>query len=107
MVPWFRKELEKYFCCDFHNRNFHKNRNFTALAKDDDFLNACNKPEVFKPLLFSLCLFHGVLLERKKFGSLGFNIPYEFTDGDLRICQSQLRWVFIPYTIGALAGPAC
>ena len=70
-------------------------KSYGTMVQDDDFLNACNKPEVFKPLLFSLCLFHGVLLERKKFGSLGFNIPYEFTDGDLRICQSQLRWVFI------------
>merc|ERR1712136_49025 len=67
------------------------------MVQDDDFLNACNKPEVFKPLLFSLCLFHGVLLERKKFGSLGFNIPYEFTDGDLRICQSQLRMFLDEY----------
>ena len=56
-----------------------------------------NSPETFKPLLFSLCLFHGVLLERKKYGSLGFNIPYEFTDGDLRICQSQLRMFLDEY----------
>lgn len=70
---------------------------YTTMVVDDDFLEACNKPQVFKPLLFSLCLFHGVLLERKKYGSLGFNIPYEFTDGDLRICQSQLRMFLDEY----------
>ena len=67
--------------------------------------------EEFKYLLFSLCVFHGVTLERRKFGALGFNIPYEFTDGDLRICISQLNMFLdeyseIPFKVctGAVSG---
>lgn len=63
-----------------------------------DFIQSDNaKAHPFKLLVFSLCLFHGILLERRKFGPLGFNIPYEFTDGDLKICLSQLNMFLIEY----------
>ncbi|XP_052834183.1 dynein axonemal heavy chain 1-like, partial [Octopus bimaculoides] len=52
----------------------------------------------FKSLILSLCLFHGVILERRRFGPLGFNIPYEFTDGDLKICMSQLKMFLSEYS---------
>lgn len=65
----------------------------------NDFIHSQDsKAPIFKWLLFSLCLFHGVCLERRKFGPLGFNIPYEFTDGDLRICISQLHMFLLEYT---------
>lgn len=62
------------------------------------FHSSHEKVHTFKWLLFSLCLFHAVLLERRKFGPLGFNIPYEFTDGDLKICISQLHMFLLEYS---------
>jgi len=49
-------------------------------------------------------LFHGVAIERRKYGPLGFNIPYEFTEGDIQICISQLSMFLdeypdIPYKV--------
>ncbi|GLG96114.1 Dynein heavy chain, cytoplasmic-like Protein [Gryllus bimaculatus] len=55
------------------------------------------KLPAFKSLLFALCLFHGACIERRKFGPLGFNIAYEFTSGDLRICISQLKMFILEY----------
>ena len=40
---------------------------------------------IWKNMLFSLIFFNAVLLERKKYGQLGWNIPYEFNDSDLEV----------------------
>lgn len=70
----------------------------TQVLEMREFLESDHpKVGLFKELLFSLCIFHAVLLERKKFGPLGFNIPYEFTDGDFAICMSQLHMFLMEY----------
>lgn len=49
----------------------------------------CSKPAKYKKLLFALCFFHSVLLERKKFLQLGWNIIYGFNDSDFEVCSNQ------------------
>ena len=44
-----------------------------------------------KKLTFNLALFHAVVLERLQFGSIGWNIPYEFNPSDFLISRKHLR----------------
>ncbi|XP_069004796.1 dynein axonemal heavy chain 1 [Embiotoca jacksoni] len=78
-------------------RGIKANLQKTYLKLTDDFISSSTKKAHFKSLLLSLCMFHGIALERRKFGPLGFNIPYEFTDGDLNICISQLKMFLDEY----------
>ena len=47
--------------------------------------------ETFQRLLYGLCFFHGVLEERKHYGSVGWNVPYQFSSADLSVSAQQLR----------------
>uniref|UniRef100_A0A1X7UKU1 AAA+ ATPase domain-containing protein n=2 Tax=Amphimedon queenslandica TaxID=400682 RepID=A0A1X7UKU1_AMPQE len=45
----------------------------------------------WRKLIFGLCFFHAIILERKKFGPLGWNIKYEFTDSDRGCALDNLK----------------
>ena len=61
------------------------------LTFEDDWLESCARPQVFKKLLFGLCFFHATVRERTKFGPLGWNIKYVFSSSDLNISRDQLK----------------
>eukprot|EP00095_Tigriopus_kingsejongensis_P007513 maker-scaffold103_size370364-snap-gene-1.20 protein:Tk07513 transcript:maker-scaffold103_size370364-snap-gene-1.20-mRNA-1 annotation:"dynein beta ciliary-like" len=57
---------------------------------DQDTLEMCSKEAEFKSILFSLCYFHAVVAERRKFGPQGWNKSYPFNTGDLVISMNVL-----------------
>ncbi|KAM3621055.1 uncharacterized protein V6R79_005381 [Siganus canaliculatus] len=51
----------------------------------------CSRPDLFRKLLFSLCFFHSILQERKRFLHLGWNTNYSFSQSDFEMSRNLLR----------------
>ena len=48
------------------------------------------KPKEFKKLVFALAYFHSAILERRKYGAIGWNISYQWMNSDFDISEKQL-----------------
>ncbi|CAM9370487.1 unnamed protein product [Discosporangium mesarthrocarpum] len=57
--------------------------------KEDEY-EGCKRPRPFKKLLFALSFFNALILERRKFGAVGWNIPYEWMNSDLKAAIMQV-----------------
>ncbi|XP_035826580.1 dynein heavy chain 6, axonemal [Aplysia californica] len=67
----------------------------------------------WRRIIFGICFFHAVILERKKFGPLGWNITYAFSDSD-RECallnlemfckEGRIPWDTLIYITGEVGG---
>ncbi|KAH1023596.1 hypothetical protein HUJ04_012770 [Dendroctonus ponderosae] len=79
---------------------------------NQETLEQCGKEAEFKVILFSLCYFHAVVAERRKFGPQGWNKIYPFNVGDLTIsvfvlynyleANSKVPWEDLRYLFGEI-----
>nr|XP_061803884.1 dynein axonemal heavy chain 10-like [Nerophis lumbriciformis] len=69
----------------------------------------------FRSLVYVLSFFHAVVQERRKYGKIGWNVPYDFSESDFLVCleilntyltkahkqkDSNIPWGSIKYLIG-------
>ena len=66
-------------------------RLYNTFSEDDLATRSAEHPVIYRNLLYSLCFFHSVLLERRKYGTLGYNVLYDFTSSDFEVSENIIQ----------------
>ncbi|XP_064322361.1 dynein axonemal heavy chain 10 [Phalacrocorax carbo] len=66
------------------------NMRATYFRIPQEALERCPHP-AYKSLVYVLAFFHAVVQERRKFGKVGWNVPYDFNESDFQVCMEILN----------------
>ncbi|VDO04672.1 unnamed protein product [Rodentolepis nana] len=85
----------------------------SSLNKLDNSHFVASSHSKYRSIMFVLVFLHGILQERRRYGKLGWNIPYDFADADLHVSlliiqkslnetaeQNPIKWPSLKYLIG-------
>jgi dynein heavy chain len=85
---------------------------FLLEVNDDLWESVTRNGTAWRRLLFSMSFFHAVIQERRKFGALGWNIPYEWNQSDFSAAvkslatyvssYAQIPWGALRYLVGVI-----
>jgi len=65
------------------------NMRSTFAKIDQSVLEECDHP-AYRPLIYVLTFFHGVVQERRKYGKVGWNVAYDFNESDFKVSRRLL-----------------
>lgn len=68
--------------------------------------DASGRGQQWQRLVFAAAVLHGLLCERRRFGPMGYNVPYEFTDGDFSCALSNIQGIVRDLNTELLVTPA-
>ena len=57
----------------------------------EEIYNESTKPMEWQKLLFAVSFYNAIVLERRKFGPIGWNIPYGFMNSDLKTAMMMVK----------------
>uniref|UniRef100_H3BAL0 Dynein axonemal heavy chain 10 n=1 Tax=Latimeria chalumnae TaxID=7897 RepID=H3BAL0_LATCH len=66
------------------------NMRATYFKISNEALAGCPHP-AFTSLVYVLAFFHAVVQERRKYGKIGWNVPYDFNESDFQVCMEILN----------------
>ena len=81
-------------------------RSYTVIV-DQDRLERVETAQ-WRVFVYALCFQHSVVQERRKYGAMGWCVPYEYNDGDINACllflerhlyQGALSWPTFQYMV--------